>query len=220
MPGRLSGTPLTAWLRVPLDWYQSHTESFFPDETHSSIRRIFSPRHAPEIKRIFCGFCGTPLTVWTEDPLEEADFMSVAIGSLFGDDQRALEDLNLLPDDHVEEAPHADISSSTLTPARELSSSIIVPSFSSTNISRSFYHGTTGGIPWFEEMVEGSRLGRLMRARRGKGVSNDNSTSFEWEVSEWHDDGTGFPQEESDPSGHATGKRKRGIAVEPAEKWT
>lgn len=146
--------------------------------------------------------------------------MSVAIGSLFGDDQRALEDLNLLPDDHVEEAPHADISSSTLTPARELSSSIIVPSFSSTNISRSFYHGTTGGIPWFEEMVEGSRLGRLMRARRGKGVSNDNSTSFEWEVSEWHDDGTGFPQEESDPSGHATGKRKRGIAVEPAEKWT
>lgn len=145
--------------------------------------------------------------------------MSIAIGSLFNEDQRVLEDLDLLPDDSDEEA-HADISRSALAPTREPSSSLVVPSFISPNISRSFHHGTTGGIPWFEEMVEGSRLGRLMRAKRGKGVSEDNSTSFEWEVSEWHDDGTGLAHEESDSSGHAIGKRKRGTAVESAKKRT
>ena len=36
----------TAYLRVPLTRYQSFTTSFFPDETHSSIRRIFVPQHA------------------------------------------------------------------------------------------------------------------------------------------------------------------------------
>ncbi|KAJ5161916.1 hypothetical protein N7492_007308 [Penicillium capsulatum] len=215
---RLHGTPLTAWLRVPLDWYRSHTESFFPDETHSSIRRVFSPRHAPHTKRIFCGFCGTPLTLWSEEPIEEAEFMSVAIGSLHSEHQRALEDLDLLPDDFDEDVPHADISSSALASTREPSSSIVVPAFSSPDISRSFRHGTTGGIPWFEEMVEGSKLGRLMRAKRGKGVSDDSSTLFEWEISEWHDDGTGLAQEDSESSGPATGKRKRGTAIESPQK--
>lgn len=140
--------------------------------------------------------------------------MSVAVGSLYSEDQRALGDLDLLPDDSDEDVEPTDIpSSSALAPARGTPSSIVVPSFGETpNISRSFRHGTTSGIPWFEEMVEGSRLGRLMRAKRGKGMSEDNSTSFEWEISEWHDDGTGgvTTQDDSDSSGHTTGKRKRG----------
>lgn len=140
--------------------------------------------------------------------------MSIAIGSLLGEDQHALEDLDLLPEDFDEDAQHADISissaSSALTPS-QAETSVIVPSFSdSPAISRSFRHGKIDGIPWFEEMVEGSRLGRLMRAKRGKGVSDDNSTSFEWEISEWHDDGTHFiAQEDSDSSDKAIGKRKR-----------
>ncbi|KAJ5088665.1 Glutathione-dependent formaldehyde-activating enzyme/centromere protein V [Penicillium angulare] len=214
---RFHGAPLSAWLRVPLEWYQSNTTSFYPDETHSSIRRTFTPRHAPQTQRIFCGFCGTPLTFWTEEPPEEAEFMSVAIGSLLAEHQHALEDLNLLPEDFDEEAQEAGLSTSSdiLSPARETSSSsVIVPSFSeSPDISRTFRSGELGGIPWFEEMVEGSRLGRLMRAKRGKGVSADSSTSFEWEISEWHDDGTrGIAQEESDSdsNGHTVGKRKRG----------
>ncbi|KAJ5578584.1 Glutathione-dependent formaldehyde-activating enzyme/centromere protein V [Penicillium hispanicum] len=217
---QLHGTPLTAWLRVPLDWYQSHTQSFFPDETHSSIRRIFSPRHAPHTRRIFCGFCGTPLTYWTEDPREEANFMSIAIGSLLSEDQRALEDLHLLPEDFDDEASHADISTSALTPSLAKASSVIVPSFEETpDISRSFRRGTADGIPWFEEMVEGSRLGRLMRAKRGMGVSDDNSTSIEWEISEWHEDGTsGIAQEDSDSNSHHTGKRKRGHQAEAASR--
>ncbi|CAI7598981.1 unnamed protein product [Penicillium glandicola] len=211
---RFHGTPLSAWLRVPLGWYQSHTQSFFPDESHSSIRRTFSPRHAPQTQRVFCGYCGTPLTFWTEDPLEESNFMSVTIGSLLAEDQRALEDLRLLPEVD-EEAPRAGIStSSDLALASETpSSSVIVPSANETpNISRSLQHGRTGGIPWFEEMVEGSRLGRLMRSRRGMGISDDQSTSIQWEFSEWHDDGTGaggFVQQDSDSSGHFRDNRKR-----------
>ncbi|KAJ5089251.1 hypothetical protein N7532_007935 [Penicillium argentinense] len=226
---RFHGTPLTAWLRVPLDWYSSHTESFFPDETHSSIRRAFSPAHAPQTRRVFCGFCGTPLSFWTEEPRGEAEFMSVAIGSLFGEDQRLLEDLDLLPadldddesDDEDENEGKDDIqdevSGSAVAPPGI--SSVVVPSFGgSGDLSRNFRHGTRegmlGGIPWFEEMVEGSRLGRLMRARRGKGVSDDQSTSIEWEVSEWHDDSSGgeyMRQVETSSGGRTTGKRKRGL---------
>ncbi|KAJ5819208.1 hypothetical protein N7474_004799 [Penicillium riverlandense] len=210
---RFHGTPLTAWLRVPLDWYQSYTRSFFPDETHASIRRTFTPHDEPASQRIFCGFCGTPLTLWTEEPAEEGDFMSVAIGSLFGEDQHVLEDLDLLPEDLEEEAGSAAAGSpSALAPPSQAtsSSSAVVPSFGPPpGLTRSYRHGTLGGIPWFEEMVEGSRLGRHMRQQRGMGVSGDQSTSFEWEISEWHDDGTGALVQE-DSNGHATGKRKRG----------
>ncbi|KAJ5858654.1 hypothetical protein N7534_003931 [Penicillium rubens] len=200
---RFHGTPLSAWLRVPLDWYQSHTQSFFPDESHSSIRRVHSPRHAPQTQRVFCGYCGTPLTFWTEEPIEESNFMSVTIGSLLVDDQRALDDLRLLPRDFDEEAP-----------VPNASSSVIASSYTaSPNISRSLQRGRTGGIPWFEEMVEGSRLGRLMRSRRGMGVSDDQSTS----IHEWHDDGTGtggFLQQDSDSGGYFRRNRKR---VNPAD---
>ncbi|KAJ5204857.1 uncharacterized protein N7498_005736 [Penicillium cinerascens] len=207
---RSQGTPITAWLRVPLDWYQSSTRSFFPDETHSSIRRVFTPLHAPETKRIFCGFCGTPLTFWTEEPHEEADYMNIAVGTLFSEDQRVLEDLDLLPENSDEEELEAEPSSSALAPALDTSSSVIVPSFgNSPDVTRSFRRGTARGIPWFEEMVEGSRLGRLMRGRRGMAVSDDQSTSFEWEISEWHDDGSGSIQDDSDSNSHPTGKRKR-----------
>lgn len=209
--GRLYGTPLTAWLRVPLDWYQSYTTSFFPDETHSSIRRAFTPPHAPQTRRIFCGFCGTPLTFWTEEPRTEADFLSISVGSLFGEHQRALEDLQLLPEDSDEGDVSSADADSNLAPSPRSPSSVIVPSFNeSPSFSRNVRSGTLNGIPWFEEMVEGSRLGRLMRSKRGKGVSDDNTTSFEWEISEWYDDGTpSIRQEDFEPGGQPTVKRKR-----------
>ncbi|RAK78384.1 uncharacterized protein BO72DRAFT_476675 [Aspergillus fijiensis CBS 313.89] len=231
---RFHGSPLTAWLRVPLSWYQSHTQSFFPDETHASIRRIFSPHHAPHTQRVFCGFCGTPLTYWSEVPRDEADFMSVSLGSLFGEHQRKLEDLDLLPpavpssddedeeeDDEVEEVlrvgevevEDADEEEEEAEAEQELESEgkvVAVPATASSDrptstrvvipaaaggdgsgLSRSYRQGTFGGIPWFEEMIEGSQLGRLMKTRRGVGVSDDHSTTVEWEISEWSSDATG-----------------------------
>ena len=44
------------------------------------------------------------------------------------------------------------------------------------------------GMPWFEEMVEGSELGRIKR-RRGGETSPDGSTRIEWEVVEIGGDG-------------------------------
>src|SRR2546423_1742983 len=45
--GRAQATPLTSWLRIPLAWYSSHTISYFPDETHISIRRVYTSPKQP-----------------------------------------------------------------------------------------------------------------------------------------------------------------------------
>ena len=62
-------------------------------------------------------------------------------------------------------------------------------------------HREVRGNPWFEEMIEGSELGRIRR-RRGGQVSKDGSESVEWEVVE-------IGGEEEDTGG-TTGKRKLG----------
>ncbi len=138
--------------------------------------------------------------------------MSVSIGSLSREHQRLLEDLDLLPEVIGEEKSGAGLAkSSAVTPGSDIRpSSIVVPFLQESDITRSVRQGTVGGIPWFEEMVEGSQLGRLMRQRRGMGVSHDQSASIEWEISEWCDDGSAEAAQESDDSnGQATGKRKR-----------
>ncbi|KAL2833930.1 hypothetical protein BJY01DRAFT_239368 [Aspergillus pseudoustus] len=206
---RSYGTPLTAWLKVPLSWYQSHTQSYFPDETHGTIRRIFSPQHAPHTQRVFCGFCGSPLTYWSEEPREEAEYMSVTIGSLSGDDQRLLEDLDLIPQrERSERSTSEEDNIPTAAQASESASSTFVtpPVGPGRSLSQAYRQGTTSGIPWFEEMIEGSELGRLMKTRCGIGVSDDQLTTIEWEVSEWTDKDT----ETRGSSAQAVGKRKRG----------
>lgn len=55
------------------------------------------------------------------------------------------------------------------------------------------------GVPWFEEMIEGSELGRIRR-RRGVQSSADGKSNVEWEVVE-------FTSEPGDTTGN-TGKRK------------
>ena len=51
-----------------------------------------------DAKRHFCGFCGTPLSYWSENPKSEAEFISLTLGSLVGDDLRDLDELGLLPE--------------------------------------------------------------------------------------------------------------------------
>lgn len=184
------------------------------------------------------------MTYWSESPRDEADFVSVTIGSLHGDDQRMLEDLDLLPgssededddDDEEEEEPESEegvddevpasrdpVPASSTATAAPPSSSVVVPTLGSEPLlTRSTRHGTMSGIPWFEEMIEGSRLGRVMKGRRGMGVSDDDSTKIQWEVSEWHDDGTGGAvrqmQSSSSYSRDSSGKRKRGSRAELGE---
>ncbi|KIX07590.1 uncharacterized protein Z518_02243 [Rhinocladiella mackenziei CBS 650.93] len=186
---RSQATPLTAWLRVPLAWYSSSTRAFFPDETHSSIRRIFTPRHIPHCRRIFCGYCGTHLSFWTEQPPSEAEYMNITLGSLLSEDIRALQDLDLLPEDAEPQDVLSTEQGSVQAPAGQQA------------LARTGRRGITGTLSWFEEMLDGSRLSRTHNIRKGVGVSADGSTTVEWEITEYFDDGTGESQEAQTSTG-------------------
>lgn len=60
------------------------------------------------------------------------------------------------------------------------------------------------GQPWFEELIEGSELGRLRRKMGGQ-TSMDGKTRVEWEVVEFESEGTGDVE-----GGSGGGKRKHG----------
>ncbi|KAJ9636110.1 uncharacterized protein PV06_04234 [Exophiala oligosperma] len=182
---RSQGTPLTAWLRVPLTWYSSSTQAFFPDETHTSIRRIFSPLHSPHTQRVFCGYCGTHLSFWTENPSSEAEFMNITLGSLLGEDIQALQELDLLPGDLEPQDVQGQSSTAVQAPSSQEQSQ---------GLTRTERSGRSGGLSWFEEMLDGSRLGRTHNFRKGVGVSPDGNTRVEWEISEFFDDGSATPQ--------------------------
>jgi hypothetical protein len=155
--------------------------------------------------------------------------MSVTIGSLYGEAQRMLEDLDLLPgsSDEGEEVEEEDgeaektqekkgvtVSPAEHTQTSSARSTVIVPSPArGPALTRSYRRGTTRGIPWFEEMIEGSRLGRIMKTRRGVGVSGDSSTTIEWEVTEWRDEGSSEETQAGEDARTAV-KRKRGHFVD------
>jgi hypothetical protein len=52
-----------AYLRVPISRYQSFTTAFYPDETHSSIRRTFTPQHARKSFGIFSNLSLSPTII-------------------------------------------------------------------------------------------------------------------------------------------------------------
>ncbi|KAI9660019.1 MAG: hypothetical protein M1821_001371 [Bathelium mastoideum] len=190
---RHQAAPLTAWLRVPLAWYQSATYAYYPDETHSSIRRTFtSPAVTASdttmVRRQFCGYCGTQLSRWAEDTRRDAEFIALTLGSLVGEDLDRLVGLGLLPEEEddddddddenysesyggdqrgkeqaEEEGPSSDVARTE--PAQERSVDLV------------------RGFPWFEAMVTDSRLGRVRRQKGGH-VSRDGRTRVEWEVVE------------------------------------
>ncbi|KAL3419390.1 hypothetical protein PVAG01_09612 [Phlyctema vagabunda] len=178
---RSQAAPLSAWLRVPLSWYRSTTYAFFDDETHNSIRRCYTPPTEQSSKRHFCGFCGTPLSVWSEQPANEASYISLTLGSLTASDLRDLEDLGLLPKEALEDAEHDKEKIEKVEPhARDADAD--------------------EGLPWFNTMIEGSRLGKMRRSA-GHRKSRDGRLQVEWEIMEWTDG-----DEEADAQ--ATGKRK------------
>jgi hypothetical protein len=149
---------------VPLAWYHSTTQAFFPDETHSSIRRVYTHPSQQHSKRQFCGFCGTPLSYWSENPFSEADFINLTLGSLLREDIRDLEDLGLIKEQE-DDAAH---------------------SVTSTEASKGTALRHSFGVPWFDGLVEGTRLGNL---RRSQGIqrSRDGQVQVEWEIVEYAD---------------------------------
>ncbi|KAI9805988.1 MAG: hypothetical protein M1825_000602 [Sarcosagium campestre] len=169
---RHQAAPLTAFLRIPLAWYHSTTHSFYPDENHSNIRRTYTPPSLPQSKHIFCGFCGTPLSFWSEDPPEEAEYISLTLGSLVAEDLHALEERGFLPKEAAQDA---------FEEKDQIKEDAVVRA-SATDFE-------VEGVPWFETMVQGSRLGGVVRGSGGRARSKDGRVRVEWEIVEWDEDG-------------------------------
>jgi hypothetical protein len=167
--GLSQSAPLSAFIRVPLSWYRSTTLAFFSDETSTMIRRVYTHPMQQHTQRQFCGFCGTPLSFWSE---EEAEYIQLSLGSLSNEDLVDLEDLGLIPDaetpDDGERAGGGGGGEEGVTGDGEQ-----VPSGRETH-----------GIPWFDSIVAGSRLGN-MRTSKGSSQSRDGRVKVEWEVHEW-----------------------------------
>lgn len=110
--------------------------------------------------------------------------MSVTLGSLLGDDLRELGELGLLPPE-TQDLEFGRSGSHELISKPEVRETL--------------------GLPWFEDLIEGSHLGRIGRTRRGGGISADGRTRVEWEVVEF-----GSDENNGGNGGVSTAKRKIG----------
>lgn len=148
--------------------------------------------------RHFCGFCGTPLTYWSEDPPEEADYIQLALGSLSPGDLADLEDRGFLEgilegnEGGEEEREGVERGGEETEMNGETSgkrTGVGAGGGAGELVSRTPYgsRGTVGALPWFDSLTEGSRLGTLRRARGG-GTNRAGTVRVEWEVVEWTDD--------------------------------
>jgi hypothetical protein len=178
---------------VPLTWYHSTTYAFFNDETHNAIRRVYTPPQDQNSKRYFCGFCGTPLSYWSESPPGEADYISLTLGSLSRDDLEDLEELNLLP-----RSPKEPVAGPNNAGANDGKGQPEPWAVEETSVGVQ----DAGSVPWFESMIHGSHLGRIKRSR-GMRQTGDGRLSVEWQIVEWTDDGAGNDAQ-------VIGKRKLG----------
>ncbi|KAI5367313.1 hypothetical protein Slin15195_G024400 [Septoria linicola] len=221
---RAQATPITAWLRVPLDWYQSATYAQFDNESHSSIKKTYntpsSRASIPPTRRQFCGYCGTTLTAWNEAlhaggyGSNTSDLLDVTLGSLLNESLDKLEALKIMPDsDTEEESPQSPQTIAPQVPdARIATRQHVAPDGSqhfgvpvrAAESSSGLHRMSDRGVPYFEEMIEHSRLGRIRRQIGGH-ASCDGSSSVQWEVVE-----TIIGDAEPSPSGSSSpNKRQR-----------
>lgn len=150
------------------------------------IRKTFTSSNEPQRQRKFCGFCGTHLTHWGDTPPDEAGFISVTVGSLFGEDLRQVEELGLIEKarerlGRAEDCPYESQSE------HEPYVSLIERDRQKTKVHR---EGATGELEWMEELITGSRLGWSSMTRKGTSKHLDGTRTIEWEVTEITDDGT------------------------------
>ena len=98
------------------------------------------------------------MTYWSESPQEEAEWVYVNLGSLRNKSVEALETAGFFAGN--EEAKI------------------------DTQVAKTGHGRELKGTAWFEEMIEGSELGRMKRRREGQ-TSLDGRTKVEWEVVEF-----------------------------------
>ena len=176
---------------MPLEWYRSATIALYPDETNAMIHRVYTSPAEQHAMRHFCGFCGTPLSYWSEQPRSEADFIQLTLGSLSGEDLGDLEDMGLLPDSDAEASEaQAPVTPADATQIAALDAGTRVQDHGRRDVVLRPGRETLGGLPWFDTLVEGSRLGTI-RTSKGSGRSRDGAVRVEWEVVEYTEDGSG-----------------------------
>ena len=180
-------SPLVAFLKVPLDWYHTRLYPRHADETEHMIRRRYM--HGPDAQRIFCGFCGTPLTHWSPEGQNESDYISVTLGSLDNEDIHDLESMGLVPtlegDTSPEKADTRVAASGKDTPA-------------TLDDAMELFMREFSEVPWFDALVDGSILGKLTKKNKRK----PGKLALQWEVIEFPGEGS----EASERSAHP-GKR-------------
>lgn len=137
---------------------------------------------------MFCGYCGTQLSSWNERTPEDADHISLTVGSLLDNDQELLGELGFLP--------HSDSSD------EETTTTIAGPSRSNHTRTVLRSEPSARGAPWFEEIIRNTRLGRFKQQRGGHSTSG---VQVEWEVTEWTE-----ADEADDEGSVTTSKRKIG----------
>ncbi|KAI0446091.1 hypothetical protein F4803DRAFT_505586 [Xylaria telfairii] len=186
-----SASPLSAFLRVPLLWYHSEVFPFFPDETRATIRRLYAHPNERHTQRSFCGYCGTPLSYWSEQPPSEAEYIKLTLGSLLTEDLHNLQELGMVPDDT--EQDEMEIEPTTVSgPTSELVGRDIT------------------SVPWFDSLISGSRLGR-MHTEKSIRRDRDGTSWVEFEITEWtaDDDNGGDEGEAYISESSSSHKRKR-----------
>lgn len=114
--------------------------------------------------------------------------------------------MGLIPDSPVEEQNLELPSRGVRGPAAAAHDSAQTSAASTSIGAQPIVHRETTSIPWFDSIVEGSRLGGRLRTVKGTRQSVDGTTKVEWEISEYNDDDD---EETSTPSGN-NGKRKLG----------
>jgi hypothetical protein len=133
------------------------------------------------------------LSYWVEAPYtDEAEYISVTLGSLSSNDLRDLELLGLLPKEALNDAENekAQINSAANIGEKTLS------------------NYTTEDLPWFETLVHGSKLGKL-KSGRGRRSGGNGQWTVEWEIVEW-------TAEDEDINNGSSAKRKA-VALDDAD---
>ena len=134
------------------------------------------------------------MSYWTEtEKTDDADYISLTLGSLSGEDLRDLEELGLLPREALDDAEND----------REKIDNVVP--YAGSNVLNV---EANEGLPWFETLVKGSKLGNLKRDA-GRRTSVNGNWTVEWEILEW-------TAEDGDAENTSPGKRKYEDEVEEA----
>jgi len=195
---RHHASPFVIFLSVPVSFFHSATLAFYPDETHRSIRRTFASPFDSSLQRQFCGYCGTQLSQWSDDADDGS--IQITLGSLFERDLELLEDAGLLDfdkEDEVEETGGAE--GEAMDIMRRIT-------FAPVSTAR---HRVA---PWYESLVENTALGRVKRQKGGH-TSADGSYEYEWEITEYTEEGDDENEGDVTPV-----KRKIGEVEEPEDQ--